>query len=358
MIDTQGSEERSVARADEKSSCGDPENYAPLVTVLANAELYEVTSRQPDYAVENRALTTLVTALAEAPESLLQTLTDTTLDLFKVGSAGISLLSKDQQNFFWPAISGVWKPHIGGGTPRHFGPCGDVLDANRALVFLHPEKRYTYLLEAVAVPAKCLLVPFYSGGNPVGTIWIVSHDDSHRFDAEDLRLLESIARFASAAFKVVQTSTSLRESEQRFSGFVTASTDMVFRMSPDWREMRQLVGHDFTDSTEELKHRWLDEYVDPADHQEVSKVIREAIHARHKVEMVNRVRRVDGSFGWTQWNAIPLLSDKGEIVEWIGSAVDVTEARKIADALRDSEERYRNLFNSMDEGYCIIEMLF
>ena len=49
-------------------------------------------------------------------------------------------------------IAGVWKPHIGGGTPRDFGPCGDVLDQNRPLLFRHLERRYTYF-QAVTPPA-------------------------------------------------------------------------------------------------------------------------------------------------------------------------------------------------------------
>ena len=37
---------------------------------------------------------------------------------------------------------------------------------------------------------------------------------------------------------------------------------------------------------------------------------------------------------------------------------DITERKRAMDALHRSEERYRSLFTSMDEGYCIIEMLF
>src|SRR6266478_5666454 len=45
-----------------------------------------------------------------------------------------------------------------------------------------------------------LLIPFYVGGQAVGTIWVMAHDQSRRFDAEDLRVMTNLAHFAAAAY--------------------------------------------------------------------------------------------------------------------------------------------------------------
>jgi len=118
---------------------------------------------------------------------VLQTLADTILDVLQCGSAGVSLLTTGDggKRFYWPAISGVWKEHIGGGTPREFGPCGTVLDQNKPLLFKHVEKVFTYFEPVKPWVEEALLVPFYSGTKAVGTVWAVSHDDVRKFDAED-----------------------------------------------------------------------------------------------------------------------------------------------------------------------------
>src|SRR5690348_2354327 len=168
----------------------------PLEAVLRTEQLRERTSRPPDFERENRALTRLVQALADDPRTILQALADQTLDVLSAGSAGLSLLTRDGERFYWAAIAGQWSPHLGGGTPNGFGPCGDVLDLNRPLLFSHWEKRYPYLASATPLAEEGLLVPFYVAGKAVGTIWVIAHDDERKFDAEDLRILESLGRFA------------------------------------------------------------------------------------------------------------------------------------------------------------------
>lgn len=177
---------------------------APLESILCTEELDRRPSRAADFQTENRALLLLVQALADSPRRILQTLADSILQLASVDSAGISLLTKEDggRHFYWPAIAGMWQPYIGGGTPREFGPCGDVLDRNAPLLFHHIERRYTYFLPVTPAVEECLLVPFHVEDKAVGTIWAIAHDPRRKFDREDLRRLEGLARFASAAYQV------------------------------------------------------------------------------------------------------------------------------------------------------------
>jgi hypothetical protein len=172
---------------------------ASLESILCTEELHCRPNRAPDHEKENRALVALAIALADSRQAILQTLAETILQVTESDSSGVSLLTTDDggKRFCWPAIAGMWKPHIGGGTPRDFGPCGDVLDRNCTLLFKHFERRYTYFLPITPLIEECLLVPFYVGGKAVGTIWAIMHSDRRRFDVEDERLMSVLGQFAS-----------------------------------------------------------------------------------------------------------------------------------------------------------------
>jgi PAS domain-containing protein len=187
-----------------------PNGTSSLESILLTEELLNRPWRPPDHEKENSALVALTKALADSPRTILQTLSEKVLEILQVDSAGLSLVTKDESSFHWPAIAGAWRPHIGGGTPRHFGPCGDVLDRNTPMLFTHWERRYPYLSEATPLADEGLLIPFYVNGKAVGTIWAIAHNAHRKFDAEDLRLLESMSRFASAAYQAVESNESLK----------------------------------------------------------------------------------------------------------------------------------------------------
>jgi hypothetical protein len=125
----------------ESSTVLPADSLVPLESILRTEELNRRPLRAPDYQAENRALVALVSALADSPRTILQTLAEKVREVLQADSSGLGLLTKDKKRFYWAAIAGAWQPHIGGGTPRNFGPCGDVLDRNVPMLFTHWERR-------------------------------------------------------------------------------------------------------------------------------------------------------------------------------------------------------------------------
>ena len=137
------------------------DNLGSLEAVLCTEELNRRPSRTPDYETENRALAASVQALAESPRTVLQKMAEIMLETFRAGSTGFSVLTKADggKKFHWPAIAGQWKAHIGGGTPREFSPCGDVLDRNAPLLFRQLYRRYIYFQSVTPAVEEALLAP-------------------------------------------------------------------------------------------------------------------------------------------------------------------------------------------------------
>jgi two-component sensor histidine kinase len=126
----------------------------------------------------------------------------------------------------------------------------------------------------------------------------------------------------------------VRASEERFRALVTATADVVYQMSPDWRQMRQLDGRGFLADTDSPSIAWMDTYLLPEDQPHILAAIERAIADKALFQLEHRVRQADGSVGWTFSRAVPMLGDDGKILQWFGAATDVTPRRQAEDHLR------------------------
>ena len=152
-----------------------------------------------------------------------------------------------------------------------------------------------------------------------------------------------------------EAEASLRESEARFRAFVTASSDVIYRMSPDWAELRQLEARNFLRDADGPSSAWTHRYIHPEDQAVVHAAIAHAIRTKSMFELQHRVIRADGSPGWTLSRAVPLLTEEGEIKEWFGAASDITAIKAVEASrarsealLRESEERQSFLLRLSD----------
>lgn len=57
-----------------------------------------------------------------------------------------------------------------------------------------------------------------------------------------------------------------------------------------------------------------------------------------------RLLKPDGSVVWVEGYAVPLLNDTGEILGYVGSIYDITAQKESEEIIRESEEKYRTLF--------------
>ena len=133
--------------------------------------------------------------------------------------------------------------------------------------------------------------------------------------------------------------------------WVTDTTNDCTFLSRAW--------YDFTGQTtgEAEGFGWLDA-VHP-DHRAVAGERFVAASERREEFVVEfPLRRADGQYRWVVNAGRPRLDADGAWIGYVGSVMDVDDRRRAAEQLAESERRYRQLFESIDEGFGIIEVIF
>ena len=142
-------------------------------------------------------------------------------------------------------------------------------------------------------------------------------------------------RDAAAAYAREQA---MRESGERFLALAQASSLAVYRMSPDWSELRHLLGHGFLTDTETPSRTWPEIYLPPEERPKVMAAIAQAARTGDIFALEHRVRRADGGLGWASSRAVPIRAASGAIIEWFGIATDTTPRKLAEEALRERAE--------------------
>ncbi len=199
-----------------------PNQPCGLEEVIINAELWHRPARSPDPEALNIALIELARTLAHSPDKILQRLVETALRLCRADTAGISLLDeKDGKEVFrWEALAGVFSDRLNNTMPRNASPCGTTIDRNATQLMYMAERVFPALKSQPPI-VEALLIPFHVEGRPVGTVWVVAHDEHRKFDREDEQIVKTLAEFASASWQLwkarADTEAAAQKERQRIS---------------------------------------------------------------------------------------------------------------------------------------------
>ncbi len=82
----------------------------------------------------------------------------------------------------------------------------------------------------------------------------------------------------------------------------------------------------------------------------------EVIYGRPLLNQVIQIVSEDGEYHWLLINAVPMGNEAEHINGVIVTFVDISELKQAEEALRQSEERYRILFDQMLDGFALIKL--
>jgi PAS domain S-box-containing protein len=157
----------------------------------------------------------------------------------------------------------------------------------------------------------------------------------------------------------------LRESERRFREMIDALPVAVYTTDAEGKLTHfNPACADFAGRVPEIgKDRWCVTWKlyradgTPMPHHEspMAAALRDGRIVRGEEALAERP---DGTRVWLTPYSTPLRDAQGRVVGGINVLVDITHAKRAEQAVRESEVRFRTLFESMAEGYCVIEVLF
>ena len=155
-----------------------------------------------DVEMQMAGLQRLSRALLESPDTVLEELVRTAVDLCGADSAGISIEKEDgteQEFYHWVATAGDYSPFFNAILPREPSACGLCLERGHAQHFTVSQRFFDILGVEAPLVTDGILLP-WATEDTRGTIFVMAHGRTEAFDQNDARLMTMLADYAAMGF--------------------------------------------------------------------------------------------------------------------------------------------------------------
>jgi PAS domain S-box-containing protein len=104
-------------------------------------------------------------------------------------------------------------------------------------------------------------------------------------------------------------------------------------------------------SLEDTKGSGWSSRIHPDDRAKFVDKFQKAVAVGTPYEDEGRIRRADGQYRWFLVRGTPLRDEAGDIIKWYGTCTDIEDRRRAEEALRDSEQRFRDFSEATADWY-------
>jgi PAS domain S-box-containing protein len=137
-----------------------------------------------------------------------------------------------------------------------------------------------------------------------------------------------------------RTQEALRHSEQKYRLLAEATPHVVWITQPDGRlDYCNQQWYDYTGLTQAqtLGSEWVS-FVYPDDRERILDQWKKALEVGESYEIEYRLKRaVDGAYRWHLGHVSPINNEQGQIVRWMGTAIDIHDRKQAEEQLRQSQ---------------------
>src|SRR3989442_5948886 len=206
-------------------------------------------------------------------------------------------------------------------------------------------------------------IPLVARGRTVGAMAVLTHAVGG-CDADDLRLLSLLAAQVAPSLEAGRLDVDIAASEQRFRGLygsvacgvlVLSAAGVIIQVNPAGEQIIGLTTEEMrSKSPDELWSAYGDDGSELTGTDRVGPVVVRSGQPVHGV--TNKIVLPNGRERWLLIDAIPVMGPDDQALQVVASFLDITDRKQVEEALRESEERFRAVFNRAAVGIARIDL--